>query len=283
MQDSVGSLSRHAAIAACLALLFVPRASAQPFPSTSSAPPVQFLSRYDFHISTAGLATDDPMYSWDAHFGGDFDLVDYELGRAIFSADYQAVVGREQGAFDVNQGNYFISAGTSVRFRGNEVVVVLHHVSRHLSDRAKTMRIAWNDLEGRLLRQFDVGASTVDLKAQIGKVVARAFVDYSWSAELDGTVRRRLSPRVSAYGRARGQTVGVSPDVHGRDQQYGGRIEGGFRFLGRGAALELFGGYERVIDADPFEMMGRNWAFAGFRVVNDQAGSVAPSRQSNNW
>ena len=79
MQDSVGSLSRHAAIAACLALLFVSRASAQPLPTTpaatSSAPP-EFLSRYDFHISTAGLATDDPMFSWEAHFGGDFDLVE---------------------------------------------------------------------------------------------------------------------------------------------------------------------------------------------------------------
>ena len=138
------------------------------------------------------------------------------------------------------------------------------------------MRIAWNELEARLLREVKVGATTVDLKAQIGKVVARAFVDYSWSAELDGTVRRGLSPRVSAYGRARGQTVGVSQDVYGREQQYGGRIEGGFRFRGRGAALELFGGYERVIDAEAFEMVGRNWAFAGFRVLNDQWDSTTP-------
>jgi hypothetical protein len=268
MQDPVGSLRRHAVRAACLVLLVASRAFAQaatPEPS----PELQFLSRYDFHLSIDGLAVEDPRFSWDARFGGDFDLLDYGLGRLTFNVDYQAVAGKELGAFDVNQGNYTLSAATSARTRAGEIVLVLNHVSRHLSDRQKTMRIAWNEVQTRLLREVTRGATTVDVKAQVGKVVAEAFVDYSWSAELDGTVRRLLSPRVTTYGRARGQTVGVTRETYGREQQYGGRVEGGFRFRGERGALELFGGYERVIDADPLEMVARNWAFAGFRVVTN--------------
>jgi hypothetical protein len=32
--------------------------------------------------------------------------------------------------------------------------------------------------------------------------------------------------------------------------------------------LELFAGYERVVDADPLDRQPRRWAFGGFRVVN---------------
>jgi hypothetical protein len=266
MQDPVGSLGRHAASAACLLLLCISRASAQPPPPSE---PLQFLSRYDFHLSVAALSPDDPRFSWDARFGGDFDLVDYGFGRVLFDADYQAIVGSELNAFDVNQGNYFLSTAASSRFNGNEVLVVLDHVSRHLSDRAKNGRIAWNELEARLMRQLKAGETTIDLKAQAGKVIARAFVDYSWSADFVGAVRRPLSPRVSAYGRARGVIVGVTAETYGRDRQHGGRLEGGLRFRGERGALEVFGGYERVIDADPLEMLARNWAFAGFRVVSD--------------
>jgi hypothetical protein len=53
-----------------------------------------------------------------------------------------------------------------------------------------------------------------------------------------------------------------------RDRQNGGRLEGGVRIAGRSAGLELFAGYERVVDADPIDRLPRRWAFAGLRVVN---------------
>jgi hypothetical protein len=248
-------------------LLSASRAFAQSSPEAAQ-PALQFFSRYDFHLSMAGLAEDDPRFSWDARFGGDFDLLEHALGRITFGADYQAIAGKELGAFDVNQGNYALTAAAAARVKGSDVVLELYHASRHLSDRAKEMRIAWNELEARLIRKIAVGQGTLDIEAQVGKVVAKAFVDYSWSAVIDGTVRRPLSPRVGVYANARGRTVGVKQDIYGRDQQYGGRVEGGVRFRGESAAVEVFGGYERVIDADAFEMMARHWAFAGFRVVN---------------
>ena len=132
MQDPVGSLTRHAAVAACLVLLSVTYAAAQtditPAPATA-----QFMSRYDFHLAAAGLAVDDPRFSWDTHFGGEFDFIDYVAGRAIFMADYQAVLGHELRAFDPNQGNYYLSAGSSVRVKGSEILGVLYHVTDPLS------------------------------------------------------------------------------------------------------------------------------------------------------
>jgi hypothetical protein len=37
--------------------------------------------------------------------------------------------------------------------------------------------------------------------------------------------------------------------------------------LGVGGAMDLFVGYERVVDADPLDRTARPWAFAGFRLV----------------
>jgi len=37
---------------------------------------------------------------------------------------------------------------------------------------------------------------------------------------------------------------------------------------GRNGAIELFAGYERIVDADAFQEMPLSWAFAGFRLVN---------------
>ena len=73
---------------------------------------------------------------------------------------------------------------------------------------------------------------------------------------------------VRPLGRAFGETYGVNPTIAGRDAQHGGRLEGGVRISGQAAALELFAGYERVVDADPLGRQPGRWAFGGFRVVN---------------
>jgi hypothetical protein len=268
MQDPVGSLTRQAAVAACLIFLSVAPAAAQTELTAAPAAP-QFMSRYDFHLAAAGLAVDDPRFSWDTHFGGEFDFIDYVLGRAVFMADYQAVLGHELRSFDPNQGNYYLSAAASVRVDGSEILGVLHHVSRHLGDREKDFPIAWNVLQARVLRNFTVETTTVELRAQAGKVVARANVDYSWTGEIDSTVRRLVRPNMALYGRGIVQLVGVTPETFGRGTQHGGRFEGGIRLLGRQGAIELFGGYERLIDADPLDLRTRQWAYGGFRLVTN--------------
>ena len=114
-----GSITRRAAFAACLLLTIAARAHAQPLPSPSTAPPsADFMTHYDFQLSMAALSGGDQRFSWDAHFGGDVDLVDYVVGRANVLIDYEAVLGSEFRPFDPNQGNYTLEASGSARVAG---------------------------------------------------------------------------------------------------------------------------------------------------------------------
>jgi hypothetical protein len=92
-------------------------------------------------------------------------------------------------------------------------------------------------------------------------------VDYRWTVDGEGTFRRRIGAGALWYARAAGESWGVS-DRYSRSTQRGGRLEGGVALTGRGAALELFVGYEQVVDANAFELAPRRWPFAGFRLVN---------------
>jgi hypothetical protein len=266
MPDSVGSLTRRAALAACLTLVALPFASAQ---QPLADPPLaaDFMSRFDFHLSAAGLEYEDPRFSWDTHWGGDFDLVDYVVGRATFLVDYQALLGNQFRPFDPYQSNYILEAAGSVRIGRTEVYGVLNHVSRHLGDRPKRIAIADNSLGPRVMRRFQSAATTIDVRGDLRKVIARAYVDYDWIGVADVTVRRPLNSHAALYGRGVAETYLIDQAIAGRDRQNGGRIEAGVRLKGSGAAMDLFAGYERVVDADPLDRTARRWAFAGFRLV----------------
>ena len=135
-----------------------------------------------FHLEASYLGSDDHRrFMWDTHWGGDFDLIDYVAGRFGFLVDYQAVLGNEFRSFDPNQGNYIWEFSGSGRLGRTELAGVFHHVSRHLSDRPKRIAVAMNVAEVRLLRRFEWSGLTVDLKAEAGHMLQRAYVDYSWT------------------------------------------------------------------------------------------------------
>jgi hypothetical protein len=98
-------------------------------------------------------------------------------------------------------------------------------------------------------------------------VIARAYVDYDWIGVADVTVRRPLNRHAAFYGRGVAETYLIDKTIAGRDRQDGARIEAGVRLNGSGGAMDLFAGYERVVDADPLDRTARRWAFAGFRLV----------------
>jgi hypothetical protein len=228
------------------------------------------LTHYNFHLSADGLSNPDKRFSWEAHFGGDLDLVDYVVGRANVLIDYEVLLGNELRIFDANQGNYTLEVSSSVRAAGTELAGVFRHVSRHLSDRTKQRAIAWNVAGVRALRRFEPRGTTIDVLAGAGRVVQRADVDYSWTGNADVVARRPLNARVGLFAHALGEVVGVDPAVAGRRTQHDGRLEGGVRLEGRAGAVELFAGYERRIDAYPTDAqrLAQRWAFAGFRFVN---------------
>src|SRR5262249_38236395 len=124
----------------------------------------EFFARSDFHLNAAWLGTassmttgpdvvKDQRFEWDTFWGGTIDVIDYVAGRLGVVIDYEAVLGGEFQPFDPNQGNYTLEANGSARLGPNtELVAIFHHVSRHLSDRAKTRNpVAYNELGSRLL------------------------------------------------------------------------------------------------------------------------------------
>jgi len=281
MPDTVGSLTRAAAFAACALLMPAARAAAQQ-PTVAPAPSSpEFFSRYDFHMNAARLITSqtsattapivDQRFSWDTHFGGSFDLVDYVDGRAAVILDYEAVLGSEFRAFDPNQGNYTLEGSLSKRVgERSEIVGFFHHVSRHLSDRAKpkSLPVAWNELGARVLQRASVGDATVDIDLEGGRAVEHAYVDYTWIGEVDLLIRRPLNDAVGVFAHGSAQIFAVDSTIAGRGTQTGGVVDAGIRLNGRAGGIELFVGYEKRVDADPLDRLPRHWGLAGFRLLS---------------
>src|SRR6266702_4091465 len=140
-----------------------------------------------------------PTEPWDGRVGGDMDLVDYVTGRTSFFAEYDVVMGNQLRPFDPNQGNYTFEGATSIRAGGTEIAGVFHHYSQHLSDRLKTEAVSVNVVGGRLLRRFTTGKVGIDARADIGKVVQRSFLDYTWRTQLNATARRPITPLVGWF------------------------------------------------------------------------------------
>ena len=257
-------------ISVCLCLGGAGPAEAQaPVPTPSAAPASpDFLTHYNFHLSADALASGDERFSWQTHFGGDLDLVDYVAGRVNVLADYEAVLGREFRRFDPNQGNYTLEGLASVRTREMEIAGMFHHVSRHLADRPKRFAIAWNVIGVRALRRFTAADSTIDLQGSAGRVVQRSFVDYSWTGDADVVMRRPVNAYIGVFAHGAARVVGVDPAIARRGMQRGGRLEAGVRFSGRAGGVELFAGFEQRTDADPIDQAPQHWAFAGFRFVS---------------
>ena len=227
-----------------------------------------WLPRARYYFQWAALESSDPRFTADGMMGVDVDLVDYGAGRLAFAADYEAVLGHEVRPFEINHDNFAMEAFATARVRSSEIAVAFHHVSRHLSDRANPNIIAWNVLDFRAMRHFNVGESHIDAELAAGHVLQTTFVDYTWTSDLYLTLRRRLANRVGFFASGRGRLIGVDESKQGRDRQCGARLETGIRVKGGATALELFAGYERRIDGFPTERTRvRMFAF-GFRFTS---------------
>jgi hypothetical protein len=236
-----------------------------------SVPPTGtvFLPRFDWRMNLNWLSYDDERFTWDTHFVGDVDLVSFQRARVSLLGDYQALLGEEFRPFDPYQSNYRLEGSASTFFARTEVALLVNHVSRHLGDRPNRRTIAQNSVGPRVMHRFGTDQTWADVRIEARKVTARSYVDYTWMNLAEITVRHRVSPSVSLFGRGYAEVITVDPAIAGRDTQRGGRGEGGVRLAGARGAMELFGGYEQVIDADPLDRMTRQWAFVGLRLLNN--------------
>lgn len=255
-------MTRRLLIAAAL-LAIASAAAAQTTPPSG----VVFLPRYDFHLGADHLSSSDPRFVWDTNFGGDLDFVDYGRGRATFAANYEAILGQEFRRFDPNQGNYLLDLSTSWRTHGFETAALLHHTSRHLSDRAKRIPVDWNMFGLTVARDLRAGRATMHAQGNLLGVLLRSNVDYNWESNAGVTMLTPLYKRVGIVAGGNLRLVGVN-GTSNRGTQHGGRVEGGLRFEGERGAIELILTGERRIDPYPLEASTMSWFGAGFRFVS---------------
>jgi hypothetical protein len=276
----------------CLLLARAAVAAAQQ-PLVAPAPPVpEFFTRFDFHLTAAWLGDSPPSlatvptipplsadaaalyaaahrYSFDTHWGGSLDFVDYVLGRTALIIDYEALIGDEFRLFDPNQAIYTLEVSSSVRVGNDaEIAGIFHHVSRHLSDRANRQAVAWNAAGVRVLKQYVRPTTTLDVDAELTRVVARAFVDYNWIGELGLSLRHPLNGRVAVFAQGAARMFTVDGSVPNRSTQTGGVAEAGIRLKGTGGVLELFAGVEKRVDAYELQRDPERWVLAGFRLLS---------------
>ena len=256
-----------------LALALV--ASAVPL-SAQSLPPAApttdtggavFFPRFAFHLNAEHLSSDDRRFVWDTSFGGELDFVQYRQATGTFYADYQAMLGEEFRKFDPSHGNYVLGGLATARVAGVEVGGGLHHVSRHMSDRAKRFAIDWNMLGVRIARTVTRGSLVVEARADVRGVIYASYVDYDWEFDAGLRLRQTVRPGIGLLLGSGVRLVGTDGS-QGRGRQTGFREEGGVRLDGRGAAAELFVAVERRIDPSPLEFGTATWFTAGFRLLS---------------
>jgi hypothetical protein len=242
----------------------------------------EFFYYSQFHLNAAWLRTvstvpspehtvpADQRFMWDTFWGGTIDLFDYVSGRLGVIIDYEAVLGGEYQPFDPNQGNYTLEAHASARIDENtEVFGMLHHVSRHLSDRPKVKNpVAYNELGVRVLRRDTIGKTTLNIDASGGWAIEHAYVDYTWLGDLNVLATVPFSNRFGFYAHGAGHLAGVRGTVPDRSTQTGGLFEMGVHIKGTGGAMELFAGFEKRFDADPLDRESQHWMLAGFRLLS---------------
>jgi hypothetical protein len=234
-------------------------------PTAAAAQTIQYLSRFEFFVDAEHLSGDDPRFVWDANLGGALDLIDFSYGRFTLFAGYEVILGEELRGFDTNQGNYELGGFLSKRFRRFEAGAVFYHQSRHLADRLKTLNIDWNSVGGRILSGTTRGPLRLDGRFEMRGVTQEAYVDYDWELESDARARYAVHPQIALFTSGELRVVGVDGSRN-RGTQTGFRGEGGVRFVGNGAAAELFLAGERRIDPYQLQFGTATWFTAGFRV-----------------
>lgn len=218
-------------------------------------------------MGASRLATNDNRFAWDARFNGDVDLLDYGRGRINFLAEYEVLLGTELRAFDPNQNLYTLDLRLTRRYGANEVVGLFHHVSRHLSDRAKNRSIDWNAMGAELVRAETIGRLQAESLVHADWIVKHTYVDYSW--RIGGRLRmsRPMTSRSKLLAEGSIDFIGIDSDITGRKTQVGAYLEGGTRLSGVAGALDLIVSFERRVDADPLIRGPKSWALVGFRLL----------------
>jgi hypothetical protein len=224
------------------------------------------VPRAGAHVGLIHLTAADPRFNWAARFGTDIDIYDYVKGRVSLIGEYEAVFGSERREFDLNHENYTLDVSASLRAKRTELFAVVHHVSRHLTDRQNDRAVAWNSIGIAVDREFSRGANRVKARLDLAHVFQHTFNDYTWTAWLTLAADRPAGSRARLFARANGGFQGVDRAVANRDRLCGARFEGGVHVNGVKGGVDFFAGYERRLDAYPLSFQRARFIEWGVRV-----------------
>jgi len=262
-------ISNSAAAIALSLVLIGSRASAQtpaPQPGTPATIVRGLVPRAGTHVGLIHLTAADPRFNWAARFGADIDIYDYGHGRLSLIGEYEAIFGSERREFDLNHENYTVDISASFRAKGAEFFGVIHHVSRHLTDRQNDRAVAWNSAGIAATRAFDSGANHFQARLDLAHVFQHTFNDYTWTAWLTLAAERPAGSRAKLFARANGGFQGVDRKVANRDRLCGARIESGVHLTGVRGGVDFFVGYERRLDAYPLSYQRSRFIEWGVRL-----------------
>jgi hypothetical protein len=260
----------NSAAATALALVFIASSSFAQTPAPQPGTPATItrglVPRAGVHVGLIHLTAGDPRFNWAARFGTDIDVYDYGKGRLSLIGEYEAVFGSERRPFDLNHENYTVDVSASLRAKGAEFFAVIHHVSRHLSDRQNDRAVAWNSVGVAASREFAGDTSRLKARLDLAHVFQHTFNDYTWTAWLTLAAERRAGPHALLFARANGGFQGVDRAIANRDRLCGARIESGVHVKGVRGGVDVFVGYERRLDGYPLSFQRSRWLEWGVRI-----------------
>jgi hypothetical protein len=261
-------ITRHSSVTAAFLAFAATTATAQtaPLPGDARGDRTGLLTRAAFFLSLAGMETEDPRFSVVQRSRADVDFADYGRGRINFLFDGELVMGSERRTFDLNQANVIFEASASVRIATVEVAGVVHHVSRHVVDRAFDRVPAWHTIGVRGTRVFSAPRSALAVTLEYGHVVQHTFVDYTSIGQATIRFDERLGGVAHVFAMGAGEIVGVDSSVSNRDRQTGARLEGGVHLPSPHAAADFYAAWERRVDGYPTSRQPSSWLEFGFRL-----------------
>ncbi len=203
---------------------------------------------------------------WVGWIGGGAGVARWGRTTAGLDTAVETTIGNTRRAFDATQANYHLGIFGRRDFENGSVTLAFHHVSRHLSDTAKTQAVDWNivGLEGRYRLKDPL---PVELMLGVGHTTQFSLVGYKWEirARADADLVTRDWGAVYGVVDLRGVTVDPQPELP-RGSFLDALLEGGLRFHRRGGVLALFAAWEHRNDVLLFEESVRDRALFGVRI-----------------
>ncbi len=219
-------------------------------------------------LGATWLPKNDERFNWSIDLKADLDVLDVGFARANFFFNFETIAGTDFRRVDPNQTNYTLDMSVFGRLPRGEFGMTFHHVSRHRSDRANRFGISWNMLGVVYGEHLTLNGVNIRTSVRALKTIEHSMqLDYAGEVSGSLEVTAPVNGRVDLYTDMTSVVVPVDAGVFNRDTRVGGLIEGGFRVRYSGASLELYGGWERRIDADPIELKTEDWGLVGFRIV----------------